>query len=120
MPQRSPKPRPSSSAPAAGDRPGAYRRLRDLAPDLVHAYESLSAAAATGPLDTAAGALVKVALSVGARSDRGVHAHARKAIEAGVAPDALRQVARMAVPVLGLQAALDALRWIDEIIEERA
>jgi alkylhydroperoxidase/carboxymuconolactone decarboxylase family protein YurZ len=49
-----------------------------------------------------------------------VHAHARKALEAGVSAEALRQVAAVAVPVLGLHASLDALRWIEEIIDEAA
>ncbi|MCL4812570.1 MAG: carboxymuconolactone decarboxylase family protein [Vicinamibacteraceae bacterium] len=100
-------------------RGGAYRRLKDTAPEVVAHYDAMSRAAATaGPLAPADVALVKVAMSVARGSWRGVHAHARKALEAGVAPDALRQVAALAVPAIGLQDALDALRWIDEIIEE--
>ncbi len=103
------------------DRPGAYSRLRELAPDLVSAYEALSRhAAAAGPLDAGTLATVKLALSVGRGSWRAVHAHARKALEAGVDPAVLRQVAIAAVPVLGLHAALDAVRWIDEVIAERS
>jgi alkylhydroperoxidase/carboxymuconolactone decarboxylase family protein YurZ len=44
--------------------------------------------------------------------------HAKKALRAGVAPDALRQVALIAMPTIGLAGALDALRWIDDSIEE--
>ena len=110
---------PSPSGPAP-KRPGAYARLRDLAPEVVAAYESLSRhAGLAGPLDAATLAVVKVALSVGRGNSRGVHAHTRKALEAGAAPAALRQVALMAVPTLGLHAALDALRWVEEVIEER-
>ncbi len=103
-----------------GSRPGAYSRLREVAPEAVAAYETMSrAAAAAGPIDPVTLALLKVALSVGRGSWRGVHAHARKALEAGADPAALRQIAALAVPSLGLHAALDALRWVDEVVEER-
>lgn len=113
--------RPSHAAPRAGSaRAGAWQRLGELTPSLARAYEGLARAAAqTGPLDGRQSALVKVALSVGRGSWRGTHAHARKALESGVSAEALRQVACLALPVLGLAAALDALRWIEEIIEER-
>lgn len=98
---------------------GAFARLRSLAPEVVSAYETLSdSAGAAGPLDAGARAIVKLSLSVGQRSWRGVHAHTRKALEAGVDPHALRQVALLAVPVVGLHAALDALRWIEEVLGE--
>jgi alkylhydroperoxidase/carboxymuconolactone decarboxylase family protein YurZ len=109
---------PSSADPDAS-RQGAYTRLREHAPEVVAAYEALAAASKTaGPLDAVTVALLRMALSVGRGSWRGVHAHARKALEAGASPDALRQVASLAVPTLGLHAGLDALRWIDEIVEE--
>ena len=47
-----------------------------------------------------------------------MHAHAKKALRAGADPDALRQVALIALPTIGLPAALDALRWVDESIRE--
>ena len=37
---------------------------------------------------------------------------------AGVDPEALRQIALVALPTIGLPAALDALRWVDESIAE--
>jgi alkylhydroperoxidase/carboxymuconolactone decarboxylase family protein YurZ len=83
------------------------------------AYETLSdACRGAGPLDTRTAALVKLAVSVGAHLDRTVHIHARKALRAGVEPDALRQVAVLSLPTIGLARALDALAWIDESISE--
>lgn len=102
-------------------RGGAYHRLGELAPAVVSHYEALAGAASgAGPLNAVEVALVKLAMSVARGSWRGVHAHARKALEGGVAPEAMRQVAVVAVPIIGLQDALDALRWIDETIEEAA
>ena len=98
---------------------GAFSRLRELAPDVVEHYEALSERTRTaGPLDAATVALVKVAVSIGAGSWRSVHAHARKALEAGVTPEGLRHAVVAALPTLGLPATLDALRWIDETVAE--
>jgi alkylhydroperoxidase/carboxymuconolactone decarboxylase family protein YurZ len=97
-----------------------FRALGRVRPAVVDAYERLTQACkASGPLDARDAALVKVSVSVGRGSWRSVHAHARKALEAGVTPEALRHVAVLALPTLGLPAALDALAWIDEIIDER-
>jgi len=62
--------------------------------------------------------MVKLAVSVGCGASRTVHSHAKKALRNGAHPQALRQVALAALPTIGLAAALDALRWIDESIEE--
>jgi alkylhydroperoxidase/carboxymuconolactone decarboxylase family protein YurZ len=110
-----------ATPPSHAPRPGAWQRLGELTPSLARAYDRLALEAArAGPLDARQSALLKVALSVGRGSWRGTHAHARKAMESGVPADALRHVACLALPVLGLAAALDALRWIEEIIEEHA
>jgi alkylhydroperoxidase/carboxymuconolactone decarboxylase family protein YurZ len=102
-------------------RDGRFAALARRHPDVVEAYERLTAAcAASGPLGHHDLALVKVAVSVGRGSWRGVHAHARKALEAGVSPQALRQVVLVALPTLGLHATLDAFKWVDEVIAEQA
>jgi alkylhydroperoxidase/carboxymuconolactone decarboxylase family protein YurZ len=99
----------------------AWARLKAEYPDVAAAYEALAGAArAAGPLDEPTVALLKVAVSIGRGSWRTVHAHAKKALAAGVAPAALRQAALIALPTVGLPAALDALRWVDESIEEVA
>jgi alkylhydroperoxidase/carboxymuconolactone decarboxylase family protein YurZ len=88
---------------------------------VVAAYDVLSdACRAAGPLDASTVALVKLAISVGHGSQRTVHSHAKKGLRAGAGADALRQVALISLPTIGLPAALDALRWIDESIREDA
>jgi 4-carboxymuconolactone decarboxylase len=99
--------------------PRSWHRLADRYPAVVAAYDSLSEVCReAGPLDRATVALVKLAVSIGRGSQRTVHAHAKKALRQGCGPDALRQVALISLPTIGLPAALDALRWIDESIEE--
>jgi alkylhydroperoxidase/carboxymuconolactone decarboxylase family protein YurZ len=99
---------------------GARARLQQLFPGVSDAYEAMALAAKeAGPLDPRSVALLKVALSVGRGSSRGTHAHARKALEAGVTPAELRHLVAVALPTIGLAASLDALRWIEETIDER-
>lgn len=98
---------------------GAYERLRELAPGVIDAYEGLSAATRdAGPLGATSIALFKVAISVGCGSVRTTHAHARKALELDVEADVLRHIPILALPTIGLPAAMDAMRWIDESIAE--
>jgi alkylhydroperoxidase/carboxymuconolactone decarboxylase family protein YurZ len=105
--------------PGRPKRPKAWSRLEAEFPEVGRAYEALAdATRAAGPLDARSAALVKVAVSVGRGSWRTVHAHAKKALAEGVEPAALRQVALIALPTVGLPAALDALRWIDESVDE--
>lgn len=116
--------RPSISVIADEHRPGAERprswqRFAEQHPEIVAAYDTLSEVCRqAGPLDAQAVAVVKLAVSVGCRSERTVHAHTKKALRARVDAEALRQVALIALPTIGLPAALDALRWIDESICE--
>ena len=99
--------------------PRSWQALAAEYPDLTDAYDALSDACRdAGPLDAYAVALVKLAVSVGGHCQRTVHAHAEKALRAGVAPDALRHVAMLALPTVGLPTALDARRWIEESIRE--
>ncbi len=99
--------------------PRAWERLTAEYPAVTAAYEQLAEAArGAGPLDEETVALLKVAVSVGRGAWRTVHAHAKKALRGGARPDALRHIALLALPTLGLPAALDALRWIDESISE--
>jgi 4-carboxymuconolactone decarboxylase len=99
--------------------PRSWQRLTRQYPNVVAAYDRLSEVCRrAGPLDEATVALVKLAVSIGAGAERTVHAHAKKALRAGVDAESLRQVALVALPTVGLPAALDALRWVDESVAE--
>ena len=101
--------------------PRSWQRFAARYPAVADAYDTLSDACRhAGPLDEQSVALAKLAVSVGGSIDRTVHIHAKKALRAGIPPDALRQVALIAMPTIGLARALDALRWIEESIEEEA
>lgn len=100
-------------------KPRSWTRFARRYAAVADAYDQLSDVCRnSGPLDERTIALTKLAISVGAHFDRTVHVHTKKALRAGVDPDAIRQIAVLALPTIGLPSALDALRWIDESIEE--
>ncbi|MBW8268862.1 carboxymuconolactone decarboxylase family protein [Caldovatus aquaticus] len=97
--------------------PAAAARVAQDYPELYRAYAALGAAcAASGPIEAKTQRLVKLALAIGAGSEGGVHSHCRRALEEGVAPEAMRQVALLAIPTLGFPRAVAALTWIEDVI----
>jgi len=114
-----PRPDTAESVGARARRTGALASLTAAFPGVAERYRALAdAAAVAGPLDARGVALAKFAVSVGRGSSRAVHAHARKALEVGVDPRELTHVVALSLPTIGLHAALDAWRWLEEILTE--
>ena len=61
--------------------PRGWDRLAASHPEIARAYEALRDACSRGALTGRVSALVKLAVSVGAKADRTIHAHTRKALE---------------------------------------
>lgn len=81
------------------------------------AHQALGAAcSAAGPLSGGTRRLVKLALAVGRGAEGAVHAHVRQAVAEGVAPEAIRHVALLAMPTVGFPQGVAALSWIDDIL----
>ncbi len=88
-------------------------------PEAWDAYQALGKACAeSGPLDGRTRRLLKLALSIGARSEGAVHSHARQGVGEGLAPAELRQVAALAITTLGFPAAMAGLSWINDILKD--
>ena len=97
--------------------PGYARHVADTKPAVWRAYEQLGQACSeAGPLSGASLHCVKLALAIGAGSEGAVHSHVRRALEAGVEPDAIHHVAYLAATTLGFPRAVAALTWIDDIL----
>ncbi len=97
--------------------PGFARRVSETKPELWKAYEKLGEACAqAGPLTGTVLHCVKLALAIGGGSEGAVHSHVRRARAAGVAPDAIRHVAYLAVTTLGFPRAVAALTWIEDVL----
>jgi alkylhydroperoxidase/carboxymuconolactone decarboxylase family protein YurZ len=101
------------------DLPSGAGRLADGYPKVWAAFEGLGEAVAEdGPLDAKTRRLVKLALAIGCSSEGAVHSHVRRAVAEGIKPEELRHVMLLAIPTLGLPAAVKAMTWIDDILEK--
>lgn len=99
--------------------PKRFTRFMKEYPAVADAYEKLGDAVhASGPLDDKTRALIKLAISTGARMEGAVHAHTKKALKAGISKEEIRQVAVLAIPTIGFPNGMAALSWIDDILDE--
>jgi len=100
--------------------PKRYLKFKEDYPEVLNAYEQMGDAVHNaGPLDEKTRALIKLAISTGARLEGAVHSHTRKAVKAGASREELRQVALLSLPTIGLPSMMAALSWIDDIIEDK-
>ena len=100
--------------------PKRYKKFKQDFPDIVDAYERLGDAVHQGgPLDEKTRALIKLAVSTGARLEGAVHSHTRKAIAVGATKEELRHVAILSLPTIGLPSMMAALSWIGDVVEDK-
>jgi alkylhydroperoxidase/carboxymuconolactone decarboxylase family protein YurZ len=98
--------------------PSGAGEVADEYPELWRAFAALGEACATaGPVAGRELRLVKLALAIGAWSEGATHSHTRRALAEGVEPAALKQVALLSIPTLGLPRAVAALTWIEDITD---
>lgn len=97
--------------------PEIYTRFREAYPEVAGALDRLGAATeAAGPLDARTQRLVKLGIAIGGLAEGAVRSNVRKALEAGVTPEEVRQVALLAIATRGFPAAIAGLSWIDEVL----
>lgn len=100
--------------------PKRFMRFQEDYPAIAEAYERLGDAIhGNGPLSKKERALVKFAISVGARLEGGAHSHIRKALAAGVKPEELHHVALLAMQTIGFPSSMAAMSWIEDIVKPR-
>lgn len=96
-----------------------YTRFAKKHPAIAEAHAKLGEAVrAAGPLTEREIALVKLALAVGAHTEGGVHAHARRAHAAGVERAAIEQVTLLAAPTLGFPHTMAAYSWLTDTLDD--
>ena len=96
--------------------PAAFQEFRERYPGVVDAYERLGEELrVAGPLSPREVALVKLAISIGARMEGASHAHARKALAQGMAPEAIEHVALLSCPTIGFPNMMMALGWVRDV-----
>jgi alkylhydroperoxidase/carboxymuconolactone decarboxylase family protein YurZ len=97
--------------------PSAYRQFATDHPRVIQAYEQLGDATLTdGPLDRKTAELVKLGLAVGARLEGAVHAHVRRAQDAGASAEEVRHAIRLATTTVGFPTMMSALSWANDVL----
>jgi len=97
--------------------PSAYRQFAGEHPGIIEAYEALGdATLADGPLDRKHAELVKLGIAVGARLEGAVHAHVRRARDAGATPEEIRHAIRLATTTVGFPTMMSALSWVNDVL----
>lgn len=99
--------------------PSTYRNFKKKYPELTSAYEHLGDQSQNaGPLTSRERALAKLAIAVGTGMEGAVHAHARRALDAGLSPDEIRHVALLSLTTMGFPTMMRAMTWIEDVLEE--
>jgi len=97
--------------------PSAYRQFASDHPRIIQAYEALGdATIGDGPLDRRTAELVKLGIAVGARLEGAVHAHVRRARDAGATADDIRHAIRLALTTIGFPSMMSALSWANDVL----
>ena len=96
--------------------PGTYVTFSKRFPEIARAWELLGEAGTRGPLDRKTARLVKVGISIAARSEGATHSAVRKAIADGATPEEILQVVALAASTIGLPNAVAAFTWVEDII----
>jgi alkylhydroperoxidase/carboxymuconolactone decarboxylase family protein YurZ len=101
--------------------PEIYERFATKYPDVMRSYEQLAQQLhAAGPLSGRERRLAKLGIAVGGGSEGAVRSHARKAIAEAIEPDAILQVAVLAISTAGYPAAIAAYQWINQVLDKEA
>jgi len=99
---------------------GAFERFAKEFRTAHAAYERLGEACHTaGPLDGKTRELIKLGMSIAARSEGAVHSHVRKALHAGVSPQEIRHAVLLAIPTLGLPTTVAAFTWVGDVLNRK-
>lgn len=100
--------------------PKKFKNFQNEFPDVFKAYESLGKAVhSAGPLDDKTRALIKLAISAGARLEGAVHSHTRKALAAGCSKEEIKQTVLLALPTIGWPSTVAIMSWVEDVIEKK-
>jgi alkylhydroperoxidase/carboxymuconolactone decarboxylase family protein YurZ len=103
----------------AGVPPKPFRDFSERFPKIAQAWELLSEAGAQGPLDGKTQRLIKLAVSIGSRTEGATHSATRKALQADASPEELFQVIALAASTVGLPNAVAAFTWVEDVLHGR-
>lgn len=98
--------------------PAVYQRFIAEYPHVIETHHQLTDVLhRAGPLSAGERRLAKLGIAVGSESQGAVRSHARKALAEGLSPEAIRQVAVLAISTAGFPVAIAAFGWINEVLD---
>jgi 4-carboxymuconolactone decarboxylase len=102
--------------------PNFYESLSSNFPEFMKAVEGLGVAVKqAGPLDERTVHLIQLAGAAASRSEGAVHSHTRRALAAGVTPEAIRHALIALTSTVGFPTVVASLTWAeDQIRKQRA
>jgi 4-carboxymuconolactone decarboxylase len=103
--------------PRTNQPPKAFRQFIERHPQLGDAWDQISQAGATGPLDERTQRLVKLGIAMGAMRSGSVHSGARKALAMGITEEELQQVVALAAGTVGMPGAVACFDWVQDVTE---
>lgn len=72
-----------------------------------------------GPLDEKTIYLIQLAAAASVHSEGAVHSHVRRALEAGVAPEAIYHALLLLTSTIGFPTVIAAVTWAEDIIKNK-
>ncbi len=98
--------------------PKAFEAFSKRFPKIAQAWSLLREGGADGPLDDKTCHLIKLAVSIGVRSEGATHSGVRKALAVGASPEEIYQVVALAASTAGLPNTVAAFTWADDVINK--
>lgn len=95
--------------------PKTFQEFSKQFPKVRQAWDLLGEAGSHGPLDEKTMRLMKLALSIGAMREGGVHSSVRKARDAGATLEEMEQIVALSASVIGLPSAVAVWTWIRDL-----
>ena len=96
--------------------PKHFNRLQQRYPEYADALERLGETVKTiGPLDPRTCHLIQLGAAAANGSEGAVHSHARRALEAGAAPEELHHALLCLTSTIGFPAVSAAMSWVDDL-----
>lgn len=100
--------------------PKRFTKFMDRYPEIAKAYSALGDAVhAAGPLDEKTRALIKVAISGGARMEGAFHSHIKKARMLGVTREEVEHIVFLTLPTLGFPSMMTLLSWVEDLYKKK-
>ncbi len=100
--------------------PQVYQGFKKHFPKISASYDKLAVSCNEGgPLDEKERELVRLGIAIGLSAEGAVRSHTRRALDAGVSPEAIRHAALLALTTAGFPTAIAALKWMDEVLDKQ-